>query len=261
LGLIAAGVLVVVLAAISIVLIVPIIQEQLAIRDARTELVEIMGGTAVIGTDLMTADPDEREEINPRIPTFQMEIYEVSNKQYQLCVDKGDCSAPVDPEMFLNKLLSAHPVVNVTAAQANTYCEWIGRRLPTELEWEYAARSEAGYEWPWSWKNPDLKKEEACPTGTSTNPINNDFGNDTKGGVRNLCGNVWEWTSSIYTAMGYKEGQETPYWDRDSLALVDLVLVQRGGSFAASIKTITDRRQALPFGGASLDVGFRCVSN
>jgi len=81
-----------------------------------------------------------------RVAPFALEVTEVTNAQYLLCVENGACTEPQDEDIpglvndyWLLPEYASHPVVNVTWAQADAYCRWIGRRLPTEYEWELAA--------------------------------------------------------------------------------------------------------------------------
>lgn len=80
------------------------------------------------------------------VPPFALEVTEVTNAQYLRCVDEGACTEPMDEDIpglindyWLLPEYANHPVVNVTWAQADTYCRWAGRRLPTEYEWELVA--------------------------------------------------------------------------------------------------------------------------
>jgi formylglycine-generating enzyme required for sulfatase activity len=103
------------------------------------------------GGESIRIDPGMMEaKVFPTMPVgvgpFALEVTEVSNAQYLRCVAAGACSAPMDEDIpgvindyWLLPEYADHPVVNVTWAQANTYCRWIGRRLPTEYEWELVA--------------------------------------------------------------------------------------------------------------------------
>ena len=87
-------------------------------------------------------------------------LYEVIT-QYGLCVDFGDCTPPAGSADLTDKAKQDHPVVWVSVVQAAAYCEWIGRRLPTELEWERAARGPASNDRLWPWGEDPITADRA----------------------------------------------------------------------------------------------------
>lgn len=81
------------------------------------------------------------------LSSFAMERFEATNAQYRACMTWGPCNSLLTmPE---EGSMNNYPVVNITASQAQTYCRWLGRRLPTSVEWERAARGPHGHLWPW----------------------------------------------------------------------------------------------------------------
>lgn len=89
------------------------------------------------------------------LDSFYMDKYEVTNGLYKACVDYGTCTPPKDisskkrSDYYINIQYKNYPVINVDWYMANTYCEWRGARLPTEAEWEKAARGTNGRTYPW----------------------------------------------------------------------------------------------------------------
>jgi formylglycine-generating enzyme required for sulfatase activity len=160
------------------------------------------------------------------------------------------------------KAMALHPVTNVTAYQAKTYCAWISRRLPDTFEWELAARGTEGR--PWPWYRRDLPPEDSrnqvladkgvfisqdyFPEGTGQ--VGSHPDGATPEGIQDLYGNVWEWTTSTLDlatgAIGTWDGSPQSY------------LVQRGGAWNASLDRITQIRPSTAE-GADADIGFRCV--
>ncbi len=134
------------------------------------------------------------------LDAFWMDKYEVSNAMYLKCLQAGGCSAMVsDNTTYQNWIYRDHPVTYVTWEQAGAYCQWAGRRLPTEAEWEKAARGTDGRQYPWGDETPNARLanfdetmiDEAVsiyryPLGTS--PY----------GALNMSGNVREWIADWY---------------------------------------------------------------
>ena len=222
------------------------------------------------------------------VPAFSIDKYEVTNRQYRLCVQAGACSRPVEgvpPDetgeqerpaeewIFETPEYQDRPVVWVTAYQAADFCRWIGRRLPTEVEWERAARGADGRAVPWD--RGEAPAPEYVNVGFHTvddedspdHPVAVDDPNFRKGaspeGVMHLLGNVAEWTSTPTECNDPYECQVV--WDG---RIKVRGLYQRGLSF---FYTITDGDLAAdnsaflvegipadPFSSAP-DVGFRCA--
>jgi formylglycine-generating enzyme required for sulfatase activity len=144
-------------------------------------------------------------------------------------------------------------VVQVTWKAARAYAEWAGKRLPTEAEWEYAARANTQTAYWWgSAFNSDKANADDQPW--STGPTGNTLGGAKNGwGFVNILGNVWEWTSSLNQPYPYRDdGRENPDAPGDR--------VVRGGSFGNDITFLRSaRRHSLDPASALLNVGFRCA--
>ena len=243
-------------------LITPRIQEVIAKNQAHGELILIPEGIMLFGTD------DEYELILGAVPlqkvnlhAFYINKYEVTNAQYKLCVTYGNCTVPLEQIYYQDPEKQNHPVTYVTLFQANNYCQWVGQRLLTELEWERAARGTDGRQWPWeestipssdfvNMPSPDTSQpnEESHPSisnAKSTSPEK----------VYNLVGNVWEWTSSYI----YEGGQyDFTSWDGNPENFRGTArYVTRGGGWKNKIEFITQNNPNL---GTDVreDLGFRC---
>jgi formylglycine-generating enzyme required for sulfatase activity len=202
--------------------------------------------------------------VNIPAGNFEMEVYEVSNEQYHLCVAARACERPkFERRRFDDKNKSKHPVVGVSAVQAADYCRWLGRRLPTELEWEQAARGnqDKGRLWPWGNTKPTHQHANIILSGEnlkSTVPVSNNPDGGSPEGVYNLVGNVWEWTSSYFNE-SYLTSEQKQVWNGEEQNLDDRdQLVIRGGSWKDEMESITNRS---PVGGHDGNdfVGIRCV--
>jgi formylglycine-generating enzyme required for sulfatase activity len=252
------------LSGITAYLAVPRILELIAQSRARGEMIFILEGPSVFGTTNPVYVSDfgypPRQTIES-LPAFKIGKYEVSNYQYGQCVEYGPCTVPVDQNDF--KIKPNHPVVNVTLFQANTYCQWLGQRLPNQFEWERAARGPELFEWPWGnnqeptpdtanmpWKDYSptvLQRVDSNPNGKSPE------------GIFNLVGNVSEWTSSIieepvtYDPAKIWNGKPEDYNGT-------LAYAQRGGGWWQNVDEvalfIADRGTS-----AREDLGFRCADD
>ena len=163
-------------------------------------MVLIPGGTFQRGAD--DGLPNSRPMRSLYVSSFWIDQYEVTNKQYHQCVQAGVCSPPKAREAFDNPDRAQHPVMNITWLQARTYCHWTGQRLPTEAEWEKAARGIDGRRYSWGnqedplrdWLNP----HENGMNGHGTLPVGSLSDNSSPYGVVDLVGNVWEWVNDWY---------------------------------------------------------------
>lgn len=214
------------------------------------------------------------------LSAYAIDKHEVTNAQYARCVAAGVCG-PVDwggcklwqqstgnwstggqPHPDLPK--ANHPVVCVTHQEAETYCSWAGKRLPTEAEWERAARGDGDdRDFPWgsAWDPAALNWGELGGFGSvdgfvTTAPVGSHPKNESPFGVRDMSGNAWEWTADYFDD-GFYAGapMRDPHNDRRSASRV-----MRGGSwsFAGNGARVAYRY----FGAPDIRddaVGFRCA--
>lgn len=171
-----------------------------------TEIIDAMGVEMVLvpeGDFIMGSDSwskDERPAHQVYLDSYYIDKYEVTNVLYKACVDMGKCDPPFDTNFFDNSRSAEHPVVYVSWNMAKGYCEWRDARLPTEAEWEKAARGTDERTYPWgnemddSFLNhlPNLTK----PVGSYTMGI-------SPYGVYDMAGNVWEWVADWYDESYY----------------------------------------------------------
>ena len=142
------------------------------------------------------------------LDSYWLDETEVTNGQYAQCVDAGRCQVSGCEE---ESRLETHPVVCVTWEQANAYCDWVGGRLPTEGEWEYASRGINSNTYPWGNEFDGLKvnycdvscelekRDEQNDDGhAATAPVGNYPSGGSWTGALDMAGNVWEWTADFY---------------------------------------------------------------
>ncbi|MCC6157170.1 MAG: SUMF1/EgtB/PvdO family nonheme iron enzyme [Deltaproteobacteria bacterium] len=263
---------------------------------AASGLIVIPAGTFWMGAD---SDPewdlfspgvdegfsDEHPVHQVDLRAYAIERTEVSNAQYRACVDAGACDDPHDgasrthADYYLNPSFGAYPVVHVSWHQAATYCAWLGRRLPTEAEWEKAARGPGVRRYPWGDEPPDCLRanlrlatagydaggkvivdDEGC-VGDTQPVADYDYGASPYS-VQNLSGNVFEWVADYYAADYYDDA----IWPGNSTDPVGpqtgIRRVIRGGSFmtVATLGRTAYRNALLPESFTS-DLGFRCAAD
>ena len=166
---------------------------------AGIQWVRIPGGSFMMGADDWF---DTKPTHQVTVKTFQMAKILVTVGQYKACVDAGACAAP-DTGGYCNWGVSGreqHPINCVDWDQAKAFSEWAGGRLPSEAEWEYAARS-AGKDWKYPWGDEAATCETAVILGCTSNetaPVCSKPAGNTRQGLCDMTGNVWEWVQDWY---------------------------------------------------------------
>ncbi len=194
-------------------------------RDGMTQIF-IPDGVFVMGSNEGEWSPDEEPERVVYLNAYFIDKTEVTNHMYMMCVEEGSCTPPQDytskthSPYYGNIQYDDYPVVNINWAQANTYCKWAGRRLPTEAEWEKAARGEDGNIFPWgdyfSCKNGNFDDEtqfddytveggEGCDGFIEIAPAGSFLSGASPYKVLDMSGNVWEWVADKYDSNYYYE--------------------------------------------------------
>ena len=223
-------------------------------------MIEITAGTFVFGAE----DGLENERPSRLVPgqAFAINRTEITNRQYRRFVDAtGHRPAFYADHPMLG--LDDHPVVGVSWADAEAFCSRYGLTLPTEQQYERAARGLGGDPFPWGLAPPDLTTansgSDACCTGDDrdgylmTAPVEFFAKGASREGVLNLVGNVWEWTRDSYA----------PYDGGADAGVAGKFKVLRGGSWNSDrVHLTTTYRLAFDadFRFAA-NGGFRCVSS
>ena len=214
---------------------------------------------------------DEQPQHKVYLDAFWIDKTEVTNVQYQRCVEARVCPAPTmcdwgEPP-YGDASKAEHPVVCVSWHDAKAYCEWAGKRLPTEAEWEKAARGTDGWIYPWGnafdggklnscdvncsydWKDASANDDyaETAPAGsypTGASPY----------GALNMAGNAWEWVADGYDPGYYNQSPYRNPLGPDS----GEERVLRGGSWYIAGVRIADRHWCHSW-LRHYDMGSRCA--
>jgi iron(II)-dependent oxidoreductase len=210
---------------------------------------------------------NERPMRDVYLDAYYIDIYEVTNAEYKKFVDATNHRVP-----FVNAFWAEpfnwrrgtyppgkedHPVVLVSWHDAGAYAEWAGKRLPTEAEWEKAARGTDGRAWPWGnqWDVDRCNIEESYLY--STQPVYSFATGTSPYGCYNMAGNAMEWTADWYSETYYRYAPyENPLGPAQGATRV-----LRGGAWDSNINLYarTAYRYFLPPGERSASVGFRCA--
>ena len=184
------------------------------------ETIKIPAGEFLMGSDKKN-DPDTFDNETPQhrvyVDSFEIGKYPVTNDQYAVFVSDTGKEPPnhwkngIIPKGKLN-----HPVVYISWYDAIAYCQWLSEktgepwRLPTEAEWEKAARGVDGRIYPWGNVRPDRTRCNFNRNVGDTTPVGEFPAGASPYGVLDMAGNVWEWTSSLYKPYPYnfKDGRE-----------------------------------------------------
>jgi formylglycine-generating enzyme required for sulfatase activity len=241
---------------------------------AAADMAAIPAGPFTMGSD--DGPADERPAHRVTLAAFLIDRYPVTNSGYadflnaagthnaqgERLFDFDDADARVHRvggKWAAHPGHDKHPVVEVTWAGARDYCAWAGKRLPTEAEWEKAARGSDGRRYPWGNLPPDRKRAQFSASFNEMAPVDAFAAGASPYGVQDMAGNAWEWVSSAYRSYPYdaRDGRED--------LKAGPVRGTRGGGHdsPASEITTTQRGRTLSRNPASghHNIGFRCAKD
>jgi formylglycine-generating enzyme required for sulfatase activity len=205
---------------------------------------------------------DERPQKSIHLDTFYIDKHEVSVARYRKCVQAGGCTTPNTRNCNWGESgREDHPVNCVDWEQARKYCAWAGGRLPSEAEWEKAARGTDGREYPWGSERATCERAVLTEGGAGcgkgrTWPVGSKAAGDSPCGAQDMAGNVWEWVNDWYDKDYYRSSPAR----NPAGASSGTFRVIRGGSwnyFAENLRAAY-RTSAAP-AARGIHLGFRCV--
>jgi len=183
-------------------------------QNANPNMVFIPAGEFTMGSN--TGADDEMPVHLVYLDEYWIDKYETTNAQYAECVSAGKCTPREDTKSYTrdsyygNIKYANYPVIKIDWIQAKSYCEFAGKRLPTEAEWEKAARGTDGRIYPWGNEEPNDKLLNYNGKVGDTTQVGFYLNGASIYGVMDMAGNVWEWVSSDYKKYPYKadDGRE-----------------------------------------------------
>lgn len=219
-------------------------------------MVEIPAGPFTLGND--NSDPNEAPAQQMELPAFSIDAFEVTNADFATFVEatgyityREQEGSPQNWRAAYAEGKDNHSVVFVTFVDAQAFCEWAGKRLPTEFEWEKAARGPEGYLYPWGNEYDPTMLNGKDSGLRATTAVGSYPPNGYE--VFDMAGNVKEWVDSPYAAYPGSDHQDSHYSP-------DFRGIRGGGWFDESEFVLsTNRNGGDPGITANDDIGFRCA--
>jgi formylglycine-generating enzyme required for sulfatase activity len=217
------------------------------------DMIVIPAGEFTMGSDrdphrLNLAEPAHKVDL----PEYEIDVYEVTNAQFARFQIESDYEAEGDWRSYYKIGREDYPVANVTWNDAMAYCEWAGKRVPTEAEWEKAARGNEELSYPWGevfdWRKANTNEHgvrDTMEVGSMPEDI-------SPYEVYDMMGNVQEWTADELTPYPESEAVDPSVFTKN-------LIVVRGGSYAMKGESMFLFSRTASPAMAQYGYGFRCV--
>jgi formylglycine-generating enzyme required for sulfatase activity len=238
--------------------------------------IPISGGSFQMGSSDSYGGDDTTPIHTVTVPSFEITKSEITVAAYDACINAGGCQDPIpsnassmcswasgEPQQY-----PSLPIDCVTWQDAHQFCTWVGARLPSEAEWEYAARSEGqATTYPWGDAAPTcnlaVNEVAGCAFSPLPDPVCSHPAGNTAQGLCDMAGNVWEWVEDAWSTSGYA-GAPTDGSAQESGAPAGPLgqpRVERGGGFADATTDVLRNVYRLHFGefGGGYTLGIRCA--
>lgn len=221
-------------------------------KPAPGEMVLIPAGEFIMGSDLKRTPPLEEPEHTVDLPAYYIDVYEVTHGEWIRLLTESVFEPEGDWRRFYSIGKEDYPVSNVTWEDAKTYCEAAGKRLPTEAEWEKAARGTEGIKYPWgeTWDSSKSNSDELAMRNTmEVGAMPED---KSPYGLYDVMANAQEWTADELSPYPDSPDRRNEAFRRNFIAV-------RGGSYAMKGRSMAIfTRSAYP-PDAQYGIGFRCA--
>lgn len=207
--------------------------------------------------------PEEKPVHTVYLDDFYIDKFEVTNALYAACVDEGACEPPNETGSFTREsyygdpAYDDYPVVHVDWEHADAYCRWREMKLPTEAQWEKAARGTDGRIYPWG-NNIDQSYANYADYVGDTTQVGSYESGKSRYNVYDMSGNAWEWVADWFSLTYYLETPLTNPPGPQS----GRYRVLRGGSWHDQAETVTTSSRGwnqLEYFTHNQDFGFRCA--
>jgi len=216
----------------------------------------VPAGNFVMGSDKDQAEAKPAHTVY--LDSYYMDVNEVTDALYLECAEAGICITGGGSRLR-NPVFADYPVMDVTWYDAAKYCEWRGARLPTEAEWEKAARGTDERKYPWGNDPVTCERSRYGDCGWFAVAVGLHPEGASPYGIQDMAGNAWEWTADWYKADYYKVSPtENPTGPEESTGWKST----RGGAwfYMADLMSSIWRNHAPPTAAYSY-LGFRCAKN
>lgn len=262
----------------------PLVDDEDGIEDPRCSenMAFVPEGLFVMGADPGEIDSESLPEHTVALSAYCIDLLEVTNADWKDCVARGACTEPsrirsnTRSDYYTDSSYNSYPVMYINWYQASDYCEWKGKRLPTEAEWEKAARGgcEIGGDpetcddpedermYPWGDDPPRCELIDICPSECCTDDtweVGSKTHNTSPYGLFDMLGNVSEWVYDWYEREYYSTGG--PPWDDPQGPTEGTQRIHRGHTYYYSLQPLTIRGTRMQPQYSTNGLGLRCVSD